>query len=341
MSLPKFLILFIFVLFAGIGVLALSKGDKSRDKIQTVAVELSQPIEIAFEDEVRSAIAPTNSAIENLTEIIQSNEAARLAKSEENAKLPQADRIEDFFRKVEPRLPIVETISYKSHAPWLKGRAAWVSDYATYYKTSRHFIARSLNGKKNYFKQDIALGDRFNVFKKDREVDFYLVVDTSRSKMWFYYHDKEPDERVLIKTYDVGLGRMDSTQSSGLLTPLGHYSLGEKIAIYKPNQKGSHHNEKIEMIRVFGTRWIPFEKEIKECTAPAKGYGIHGAPWIENEQGELCEDISCIGKYESDGCIRLKGDDMEELFAIVISKPTYIILVKNFLDAQLPGLEKE
>ncbi|MEM1282943.1 MAG: L,D-transpeptidase, partial [Chlamydiota bacterium] len=240
-----------------------------------------------------------------------------------------------------PRFPIVETIAYKSKVSWLKGRPAWVSDYASHYKTSKHFIARSLNGKRNYFKQDVALGDRFNVFKTDREVDFYLVVDTTRSKMWFYYHDKVTNERVLVKSYDVGLGRIDSTQPSGLLTPLGHYQLGEKIAIYKPKQKGWFNNEKVEMIRVFGTRWIPFECEIKDCTAPAKGFGIHGAPWSENDQGELVEDVTCIGKYESDGCVRLKSDDIEEIFSVVITKPTYIVLVKDFFDAQLPGLAKE
>lgn len=328
-----------FVLFAGIGLMALFKGDKTNE-VQTVSVELSQPIEVAFEEEVRSASTSVNQKTENLTEILQSDDS-HLGKKEETAKLPQADRIEDFFRKVEPRFPIVETVTYKSQVPWLKGRPAWISDYASHYKTSRHFIARSLNGKKNYFKQDVALGDRFNVFKKDRDVDFYLVVDTSRSKMWFYYYDKEPNERVLVKTYDVGLGRVDSTQSSGLLTPLGLYSLGEKIAIYKPAQKGWFNNEKVEMIRIFGTRWIPFEKEIKDCTAPAKGFGVHGAPWVENERGELCEEASCIGKYESDGCIRLRGDDIEEIFSIVISKPTYILIVKDFLDAQLPGLAKE
>jgi L,D-transpeptidase catalytic domain len=339
MNLPKLFMLVTFVLFAVVGVMALFKGNNNNS--ETVTVDLSQPIEVAFEEEVRSATTPLNQGTENITEIIQGDEFSKMAKEDQDAKLPQADKIEDFFRKVDPRVSIVETITYKSKVPWLKGRPAWISDYASHYKTSRHFIARSLNGKKNYLKQDVALGDRFNVFKKDKDVDFYLVVDIARSKMWFYYHDKTENERVLLKSYDVGLGRMDSMQPSGLLTPLGQYSLGEKIAIYKPKQKGWFNNEKVEMIRVFGTRWIPFDCEIQDCTAPAKGFGIHGAPWVENDKGELAEDTSCIGKYESDGCVRLKSDDIEELFSIVISKPTYIVLVKDFFDAQLPGLVKE
>lgn len=339
MTLPKLLFFFAFLLFAAIGVVSLFKGGDKGD--EALSVGASEAVEVAFEDEVRSVTASANDESENITEILQAEETIKQAKKQRDAELPYADRIENFFRKVEPKFPIVETITYKSKVPWLQGRPAWVSDYASYYKTSRHFIARSLNGKNNYFKQDVALGDRFNVFRKDKEVEFYLLVDISRAKMWFYYYDKAEFQRHLVKVYDVGLGRVDSTQPSGLLTPLGHFTLGEKIAIYKPKQMGWFNNDKVEMIRVFGTRWIPFECEVEGCTAPAKGFGIHGAPWSDNDRGELVEDISCIGKYESDGCVKLKSDDMEELFSIIITKPTHILLVKDFFDADLPGVVKE
>jgi len=43
--------------------------------------------------------------------------------------------------------------------------------------------------------------------------------------------------------------------------------------------------------------------------------------------------------YYSDGCIRLATPDMEELFAVIVTKPTVIEIVKDFNDARLPGTE--
>jgi hypothetical protein len=280
MSLPKILIFISVLIFAVIGVLAFFK--KGSPPPQSMQV----PIEVAFDQEI---VVP----------------ALALAPEEKNptplaANLPDADRIEELFSKNGTQLPIVETLTYKSHVPWQKGRPAWLSDYAAHYETSRHFIARSLNGKPDYFKQDLAEGDRFNVLRKDKNFEFYLVVDTSRCRMWFYYIDLDAKQKVLLKTYAVGLGRLDSSRKSGLLTPLGIYTLGERIAIYKSKTMGVHQGKNIEMITVFGTRWIPFEQEIANCTAPAKGLGIHGTPWVASA-GEFIDTASGIGKYESDG----------------------------------------
>src|SRR5206468_2034818 len=118
----------------------------------------------------------------------------------------------------------------------------------------------------------------------------------------------------------------------------GKYTIGSKIAIYKPKTMGFYNGEKVEMVKVFGTRWIPFEKETQDSKALAKGLGIHSVSWIENEKGELVPDEDSIGKYASDGSIRLGTSDMEELFAIIITKPTTVELVKDFNDALLPGI---
>jgi hypothetical protein len=253
---------------------------------------------------------------------------------------PNVDRIHQLFTTGPLKLPIVETLQYTSSVPWLKGKPAWVADYASHYGTSRHFIARSLNGKPDYFSQKISTGNRFNVFRKDKNINFYLLIDASRCKMGFYYVDLDTQERVLLKTYRVSLGRLDSNSASGCLTPLGTYSLGSKVAIYKPGVMGYFQDQTIEMIQVFGTRWIPFDQELEGASAPAKGYGLHGLPWVPDAQtGQFVEYREGLGRFDSDGCIRLSIEDIEELFAIVITKPTYVMIVKDFHEARLPGKE--
>lgn len=269
------------------------------------------------------------SQAESIQEISLGTSAAPIPIQEETQEqVPDVDRVHLLFALDSTELPIVETVSFTSRVPWLKDRPAWIADYASHYETSRHFIARSLNKKQDYFTQKVHPGDRFNVFKSGKDIKFHLLVDLSKSRMWFYCVDGK--ERGLLKTYRVGLGKKDPTRASGYLTPIGKYSLGEKIAIYKPGVTGFFQDEKVEMIRVFGTRWLPFEKEIEGCSESAKGFGIHGVPWVSGSDGILTEEKSRIGSYDSDGCIRMASDDIEEIFAIVITKPTTVEIVKEF-----------
>jgi len=365
MSFPKIFAIFAFFIFGTIGTVAFLKGKKNAELPNKTV--LSTPIEIDLDKYMASSevLAPapalpelekpkSKKAKEKALEKACTKNATVIASAppppastadvkpvaRPNEVLPEGNRIEELFSIKGPQLPIVETITYKSRVAWQKGRPAWLSDYAGHYRTSRHFIARSLNGKPDYFKQDLAEGGRFNVLRADKNINFYLVVDLSRCKMWLYYHDVDSNDRVLLKTYSVGLGRVDSSKPSGLLTPLGRYSLGDKIAIYKPKMMGHYNGEPAEMIRIFGSRWIPFDKEVGNCTAQAKGFGIHGVPWQINEKGVLTQDCSSLGKYQSDGCLRLASADIEEIFAVVITRPTYVELVKDFHDAALPGVEK-
>lgn len=334
-----------------------------RDSQSSVSLEptIQTPINVELEQEVRIiSPIPVLSATEPSSEqnvipkaIIQKDEIPAPTNEEVAAKensfsaapwpissqdLPSDDRIDELFNLdgQGAQLPIVETITYKSRVHWHKGSPAWISDYANHYNTSRHFIARSLNGKPDYFKQDIAEGKRFNVYKPSSNFEYYILVDLSRCKLWLYYIDKKNQEKVLLKDYDVGLGRFDENKISGLLTPSGKYTLGNRTAIYSSGIMGHHKGKKVEMIRMFGTRWIPFDKEIADTTEPAKGFGIHGVPWIK--QGDkLVEDVSSINHYESDGCIRMAAKDIEEIYAIVITKPTTIELVDDFNQSKLHG----
>lgn len=300
MSFSKIVIIGSVLIFGFIGVLAIFK-DKKREEplIEEVVIEEREIVERKEED-----------------------------------MLPEVNRIDRLFVCDSSKLPIVETITYTSRVPWLQGRHAWIADYASHYSTTRHFIARSLNKKVDYWTQRVSPGDRFNVLKKG--ISFYILIDISRSKLWFYALDNENGLRYLLKTYQVGLGRKDPKKASGCLTPKGKFTLGDKVAIYKPGVLGYFQDKQIEMIKIFGTRWIPFEKEISDCSDCAKGYGIHGAPWINDEGGELFEDRSRVGKYDSDGCIRLYSEDIEELFSIVISRNTTVELVDDFANADLP-----
>ena len=336
MSFPKILLICTVILFTVIAISATIKQIRKASSNEKITEKTDSPREEAPIKEP-SPIKEV-ALVKNTQEIIPTLSPIP-APERTGFPLPEVDRMNEFFNKNDPKFPVVQTVIYKSRVPWQKGRPAWLSDYASHYSTSRHFIARSLNGKADYFKQDVSEGDRFNVFNLEKHITFYLLIDTSRCKMWLYYIDSDSHERVLVKTYNVGLGRIDPMKPSGLLTPLGSYTLGSKIAIYKPKVMGFYNGQKMEFIRIFGTRWIPFDKEINGCTAPAEGFGIHGLPWLPNEKGDLTEQVESLGKYESDGCVRLSTQDIEELFAVIITRKTVIELVKDFYEAQLPGIE--
>jgi hypothetical protein len=329
LSFSKFIIIGIVAIFSLISIVSFLKKTKNKQEI-IFDTKSNNVQEIVIEEKDEDM-----QLVQDESKVIKEEETVE--RNDEN--LPEANIIDRLFATDSSRAPFVETVVYTSRVPWLKGRQAWIADYASHYSTSRHFIARSLNRKPDYFTQKISAGDRFNVFRNDKNISFYLLIDLSRTKLWFYCLDLDTNERMLLKTYKVGLGRKDSKRPSGCLTPIGQYSLGNKVAIYKSNIMGYFQDKKIEMIKIFGTRWIPFENEIKNCSEPSKGLGIHGAPWVI-ANGDLVEDRSKVGKYESDGCIRLFSEDIEEIFAIVISKPTTIELVKDFYDAKLPGSEK-
>lgn len=319
LSIPKVLLIGAVVLFSGIGLLGISKKGKSK---ASVVVE-------EFKEKDMSLGSFSEAASSTFKQV-----------SGEVLPLPSIDRVNQLFTTGPSKLPIVETVEYQSSVPWLKGRPAWLADYAVYYNTSKHFISRSLTGKEEYFSQKISSGSKFNVFKQDKKVEFHLVVDTTHCRLAFYYVDLGTHERVLLKVYKVGLGRIDIDSPSGTLTPYGSYQLGDKVAIYQPGVTGLFHDQKTEMVRVFGSRWIPLGQEIEGCSEPGKGYGIQGAPWIvDSASGELVESRDSIGRYETDGCIRLFKEDIEELYAIVVTKPTFIHISKHLDSVRLPGIE--
>ena len=320
MLIPKIITIGSLSLFILIGVVAFLK--RGTQKQVTLDPSLQTHEECSYEE---CQSVEVESSVDKYLQPIQDDIAQE-----------ETDQVWRLFTTDKQKLSFVETICYKSFVPWLKGRPAWIVDYASYYSTSRHFIARSLNKKKDYYTQKVSYGDHFNVLKKD--VSFYLFIDLSRCKMWFYAHDLKNNNSILLKTYKVGVGRFDSNSHSGVLTPKGKFTLGNKVAIYKPGVKGYFQGSEVELVRVFGTRWLPFARELNGEEDSPKGYGLHGAPWIYDDQSQSYhEDLTTIEKYDSDGCIRLAQDDIEELFSIVITKPTIVEIMTDFHHAKIPG----
>ncbi len=256
------------------------------------------------------------------------------------------DSIKVLFEKPS-RCPIVETVRYTSRVSWKPKKSAWLVDYAHHYKTPLEFIYRSLNGPiltangqvAGYSEKPVTVseGTEFNVFRKDINFHFYIVVSFASSKLRLYYILPEEKKAVFLKSYPICLGRKDGGKASGSLTPFGLYQLGLKVASFQPNMMGPYKGKQVEMIQVFGTRWMPFEREVdqKACTEPAKGFGIHGTPMRRMPDGKIVEDASSIGKFESDGCIRLSKKDIEELYSFVSTRRAYVEIVPDFAHSRL------
>ena len=128
-------------------------------------------------------------------------------------------------------------------------------------------------------------GDRLNVGQK-------LKIPAYKLSIWVDKSDNtltlKGDEQVL-KTYTVATGKDNST-------PVGTFKITDKLenptwykagAVVPP---GSTDNQ-------LGTRWMGIT---------AKGYGIHGT--IEPES---------MGKQVTAGCVRMKNEEVEELYKIV------------------------
>ncbi|MFN0064898.1 MAG: L,D-transpeptidase [Chlamydiales bacterium] len=290
-------------------------------------------------EEVREVILIDEPLVATQGEILQATPGSLEPLCDSAQLSADVDRMAQIFHPYHSPLPIVETVNYVSRVPWVTGRSAFLGDYAAHYKTSKHFISRSLHGIGNYLSDAVQNGEAFNVLREDKEIEFHLVLDLSRLKMRLYYYDVGEQNRCLLKSYPVCCGELNSRKASGSLTPTGTFSLGDEIAVYREGMIGSVKNKPLEMVTVFGTRWIPMDAGIANCTGSCKGIGIHGVPWRRDKGGELVEKRDCMGHYEGNGCIRLLTEDMEELFALIVSRPAYIHIVKDFSFAQLPGKE--
>ncbi len=336
---PKVLLGLILILCCG---LYFYKGSAKKEAIPISVVEPVQTVIAVIEEKEiprQELVLPADTPVET-TLVIKENPKPIPSLSSDSELPKEVNRMALLFQPYPPQLPIVETLSFSSKVPWVTGRPAYLGDYAAYFETSKHFISRSLKGEGNYQCDTVSKGDRFNVLRKDKEIEFHLVLDLSRLKIWTYYYDVNDNSRVLLKSYPVSVGKLDPSSSSGSLTPTGVYKLGREIAVYKPGVMGLWRGETHELVTIFGMRWIPFDREIANCTGPCKGLGIHGVPWEVGQDGRYTERTDQILTYNSEGCVRMLDADIKELFAVIVSRSTYIHVVQDFQQAQLPGQEK-
>jgi lipoprotein-anchoring transpeptidase ErfK/SrfK len=134
---------------------------------------------------------------------------------------------------------------------------------------------------------NVQLGKTYNIYVGD----WQIVISKSRKKLYLF------DGGKIFKVYKIGIGKEDRT-------PTGVFKTGGKrknpdwyspTGIIPYGEKGN----------VLGTRWIRLIPDGK-TSRPVSGLGIHGT-WAPES----------IGKAESNGCVRLLNEDVEELFAII------------------------
>lgn len=138
-------------------------------------------------------------------------------------------------------------------------------------------------------------GKKLNVYKGE----WRIVVNKSKRKLYLY------DGKDIFKVYNVGIGKDGLTPEgkfyvAGKVKNPGWYTKSGKIIPY-----GDERN-------VLGTRWLKIMPLDKSKTF--SGYGIHGTT-----------DNSSIGKAMSNGCIRMKNSDVEELYSIVPRRTPVLI----------------
>jgi len=121
---------------------------------------------------------------------------------------------------------------------------------------------------------------------------FSIVVDKSQNILTLKA-DKE-----IFKTYNVSTGK-------DFCTPTGTFKITIKT-INPPWYRGDKVIPPGSPDNILGTRWLGISKQ---------GYGIHGTT-----------DPQSIGKQVTEGCVRLKNEDVEELYSIVPEGTEVVII---------------
>lgn len=153
------------------------------------------------------------------------------------------------------------------------------------YSTTKELIKKSNNLKSDV----IRVGQRLRIWN----APFNIFVDKSQNILIL----KSGEE--VIKIYNVSTGSNNST-------PVGSYKIASKIEKPVWFKAGSAPIPAESPANELGSRWMGFDLD--------PHYGIHGT--IRPEQ---------IGQQVTSGCVRLRNEEVEELFDIVPMGTTVVI----------------
>ncbi len=137
-----------------------------------------------------------------------------------------------------------------------------------------------LKGRNHLTSDTIRPGQRLSLWNSP----FEILIDKTHNTLQLKTANQ------IVKTYPVATGKQQTT------TPLGEFTIQHRY----PNPVWFHHGEIVppgSPENFLGTRWLGFNKP---------KYGIHGTI-----QPEL------IGQSVSGGCVRMRNEDVEELYDLV------------------------
>ena len=137
--------------------------------------------------------------------------------------------------------------------------------------------------KSNNLKSDLIIPGRS---LKVNNTNFNILVDKSDNTLTLKKSDGE-----VVKTYVVSTGK-------NFNTPTGTFRIEEKLVSpvwYKVGAIVEPDSEEYEL----GARWMGLS---------VAGYGIHGT-----------NDPTTIGQHITKGCVRMRNEEVEELYAIIPS----------------------
>ena len=123
-------------------------------------------------------------------------------------------------------------------------------------------------------------GQELSIWKQP----FTIIVDRRTNQLWL------KENKNIVKQYRVSTGKVEA------ITPLGEFTIKYRY----PFPTWYHRGEVVPGGRVnnwLGTRWLGFDKP---------KYGIHGTIYPQ-----------LIGQSVSGGCVRMKNEDVDELYDIV------------------------
>ncbi|MFI4861856.1 MAG: L,D-transpeptidase family protein [Phycisphaerales bacterium JB063] len=119
----------------------------------------------------------------------------------------------------------------------------------------------------------------------------------------------DPDGlRIYLCSYPVGLGEFDST-------PAGQWRIRPRSKVVNPGWSNPRTGESFDRDDPnipIGEYWMGLEG-LDDNTRDAESYGIHGT----NEE-------TSIGQQESMGCVRMRDNDVEEVFYMLSSGDSYV-----------------